>query len=91
MVPKDLIWVDPATNTLTYDGNLAISTTVVDLNLKIQFEDDWAEYVKGEEWDKLVKDSCWGLDKKRDQSNKGKGTGPGTDASRAKKKRKGPE
>ena len=57
---------------------------MVDLNLKIKFEEDWAEYVKGDEWDKMVTETCWGLNKKRDQFSKGQGKGPGKSKSKGK-------
>ena len=66
-------FVDPEENTLTYNGTLAISAEVINLELKINFKDDWGEYVKGEEWDDLVKLTCAGLEKKREQHIKGKG------------------
>ena len=64
-IPKGLLWVDPSTNTLSYEGDPAISTIIVDLNLKIHFGKDWGEYVKGDDWDKLIKETCEGLTKKR--------------------------
>ena len=74
-VPKEQLWVDRDTNTLSYDNKIAIKTKVIDLELKIDFHDDWAEYVKGDDWDKLVKETVGGLDKKRAQYVKGKGKG----------------
>ena len=73
--PKEKLWVDPVTNTLYYDSKDAISTKVSNLELTINFHDDWAEYVKGEDWDKLVNETVGGLDLKRAQSFKGKGKG----------------
>ena len=78
-VPKERLWVDPDTNTLYYDNNAAIEAKVIDLELKVDFHDDWAEYVKGEEWDKFVNETVGGLDKKRAQFTKGKGKGKGDD------------
>ena len=75
--PKEQLWVDPATNTLSYDNKVAISTKVIDLKLSIDFQEGWAEYVKGGEWDTLVKEASSGLDRKREQYMKGKGKGQG--------------
>ena len=74
-VPKEQLWVDPATNTLSYDNKAAISTKVIDLKLTIEFQDDWGEYVKGEDWDTLVKEASTGLDRKREHHMKEKGKG----------------
>ena len=72
-IPKEQLWVDAATNTLSYDNKAAISTKVIDLKLMIEFQDDWAEYIKGGDWDTLVKEASSGLDRKREQHSKGKG------------------
>ena len=74
-VPKEKLWVDPDTKTLSYDNRDAIKTKVTDLELIIDFHDDWGEYVKGVDWDNLVKETVGGLDQKRAQSLKGKGKG----------------
>ena len=73
--PKELIWVDPDTKSLSYNKKVAISAAVVDLELKVDFEDGWAEWVRGEAWDTLLKDATAGLDKKRAYHMKGKGKG----------------
>ena len=57
---------------------LLFLTKVINLELTIEFQDDWAEYVKGEEWDTLVRTAIAGLDMKRAQRIKGKGKGEGT-------------
>ena len=62
---------------MSYDNKNVISTKVINLELKVEFQDDWAEYVKGEEWDTLVKTASAGLDQKRAQRVKGKGKGDG--------------
>ena len=76
-LPKEQLWVDSGTNTLSYDNKATISTKVIDLKLTIEFQDDWAEYVKGEDWDTLVKEASAGLDRKREQNIKGKGKSKG--------------
>ena len=76
-IPKELLWVDPDTKSLSYDKKDVISANVIDLELKIEFEDDWSEWVKGEDWDTLVKDASAGLEWKRANFIKGKGKGEG--------------
>ena len=76
-IPKELLWVDPDTKSLSYDKKDVLSTNVIDLKLKINFQDDWADWVKGAEWDTLVKDASAGLDWKRANFIKGEGKGEG--------------
>ena len=78
-IPKELPWVDPDTRSLSYDKTKTnvISANVIDLELKIDFQDDWAEWVKGANWDTLAKDASAGLDWKRADFIKGKGKGDG--------------
>ena len=54
---------------------LVISTSVIDLDLRITFEDDWEDWVKGDEWNKLVEKASEGLTRKRNMQAKGKGKG----------------
>ena len=52
-----------------------LSTSVIDLDLRISFEDDWEDWVKGDEWNKLVEKASEGLTRKRNMQAKGKGKG----------------
>ena len=76
-LPGETLWVDPDSSTLSYVKKPVISAKVEDLTLNVSFESGWEEYVQGEEWDALIRDATWGLNKKKQATEKGKGKGKG--------------
>ena len=75
--PKEKLWVDPDTNSLSCDRKDVISISVINLELKIEFEDGWGEWVEGKDWDTLVNEASAGLELKQANFIKGKGKGEG--------------